>query len=293
MLQFKTIIEEKECEDLWEDFSKKRILWDLWDFRFCFHNKNFEFNFILGFDGNGKEGIIPLVYDKDYSTYTYFGDTFPEQNKFFLKDKKKLNIFLENCPNDTQIYYIDSEEAKYYDFKVSDKRFFLGWEKYGHSFENYLRSFNKKHRKNLNYDLRKLVNEGYVMERNKIRDFEKLVDLNKKIFGKNSDYSEEYFINDMKQLINTANEKNILDLLSIQINNKTEAVGLGVYYNKIYYVLGTGRNPRIKNLGKLLITEQIKSAISHNCSKVDFMSTEANWKELWNLDSEQMYEFEN
>jgi len=292
MLQFKTITGERECESLWRNFSKKQILWDLWDFRLCFHKKNFEFNFILAFDEKRIEGMIPLVYDNDYSTYTYFGDTFPEQNKFFMKDKKNLKIFLENCPKDTQIYYIDTEEAKYHDFKSGDKRYFLNLEKYEYSFDNYLRSFNKKHRKNLNYDLRKLGKEGYVMERNKIEDFEKLVELNKKIFGKNSDYNEEDFIKEMKQLINTANEKNILDLLSVKINNRTEAVGFGVYYNGIYYVLGTGRNPRIKNLGKLLITEQIKSAISHNCSKIDFMSTEANWKELWNLDSEQMYEFE-
>lgn len=192
-----------------------------------------------------------------------------------------------------QIYYIDAEEAKYYGFKVGDKRYFLDLKKYGNSFENYIKSFTKKHRKNLNYDLRKLKEKGYVIECNKIKDFDKLVDLNKQIFGKYSDYNEEDFIKSMKQLTNIANKKNILDLLSLKINNRTEAVGLGVYYNNIYYVLGTGRNPKIKNLGKLLITEQIKSAISHNCSKLDFMSTEANWKELWNLDSEQMYEFEN
>ena len=84
MLKFKIITSEKECLKLWEEFSPKQILWDLWDFRFCFHKKSFQFNFILGVDGGKREGIIPLVYDDEYDTYTYFGDTFPEQNKFFL-----------------------------------------------------------------------------------------------------------------------------------------------------------------------------------------------------------------
>jgi len=83
----------------------------------------------------------------------------------------------------------------------------------------------------------------------------------------------------------------MLEILSIKINNKSEAVGMGVIYNKCYYVLGVGRNIEIKNLGKLLIAEQIKSAISHKCKEVDFLSTESNWKELWNLDFEQMYEY--
>ena len=84
----------------------------------------------------------------------------------------------------------------------------------------------------------------------------------------------------------------MVDVISIKIGNNTEAVGLGVFYNNVYYVLGIGRNVEIKNLGKLLITEQIKSAIGLKCNEVDFLSTESGWKELWNLGSEQMYEFE-
>ena len=292
MLRFKTITEEKECRNLWEEFSKKQILWDLWDFRFCFHNKSSEFNFILGSNGKKKEGVIPLIYDKDYATYTYFGDTFPEQNKFFLKDKGNLKLFLKNCPRDTQIYYIDNEESKYYDFKAGDIRYVLDLIKYGNSYQNYFKSFSRKHRKNLNYDLNKLKEKGYIIEKNKIDDFDRLVELNKERFGKDSDYNEDDFLDSMKKLINIVNIKNLLDLISIRINNKVEAVSLGVYYNDIYYVLGFGRSVEINNLGKLLITEQIKSAINHKCNKVDFLSTESNWKELWNLDSELMYEFE-
>ena len=68
-------------------------------------------------------------------------------------------------------------------------------------------------------------------------------------------------------------------------------MGFGAFYNKCYYVLGVGRNPKIKNLGKLLIAEQMKNAILHKCDEIDFLSTESNWKNLWNLESEQMYQF--
>jgi len=293
MLKFKIVTDEKECRGLWEQFSEKQTLWDLWDFRSCFHNDNSEFNFILGFDGKKKEGIIPLVYDKDYTTCIYFGDTFPEQNKFFLKDKSNLKLFLKNCPRDTQIYYIDNEESKYYDFKVGDIRYFMDLKKYESSFEIYLKSFNKKHRKNLKYDLKKLKEKGYIIEHNKIKDFEKLVELNKERFGKESDYYDKNFISSIFKLINVADNMNMLNMMSIKIDNNVEAVSLGVFYNNEYNVLSLGSNLKINNLGKLLIAEQIKSAIRLKCNKIDFMSTEANWKILWNLDSEQMYEFEN
>lgn len=293
MPRFKTVTDENECRKLWEKFSPKQVLWDFWDFRFCFHGKNFSFNFILGLDGESKIGLLPLVFDKSCDTYTYFGDTFPEQNKFLLQDKRNIGFFLKSCPKNTQIYYLDSGEAKYFPFAVSDKRYFLDLKKYGNSFGNYLKSFKKKHRKNLNYDLKKLREKGYILEHNNMDDVARLIELNKIVFGEDSDYNEEDFILSIKQLADVSNKKNILDMISIKICNNVEAVSFGVFFNKVYYVLSVGRNPEINNLGKLLIAEQIKSAINQKCNKIDFMSTDSNWKELWNLDSEQTYFFEN
>ena len=293
MLNFETFTDEKECKELWEKFSPKLILWDLWNFRSCFHNSNFSFNFICGFEGKNKVGLLPLVFDEEYKTHIYFGDTFPERNKFYLKDKKNIKLFLENCPDDTQIYYIDAEDAKYYDFKKGDRRYFLNLNKYGNSFENYVGSFKKKHRKNLNYDLKKLKELKYTVERNKLKHVELLAEMNKKQFGRESDFNDKDFVSSIAKLADRADKMHILDLLTIKVNNKAEAAGLGVFYNQIYSVLCVGRNPEIKNLGKLLISEHIKSAISCNCKEIEFMSTKSNWKELWNLDSEQMYEFEN
>jgi hypothetical protein len=187
--------------------------------------------------------------------------------------------------------YIDAKEAKHYDFKSGEKRYFLNLKKYENNFDNFLKSFTKKHRKNLRYDLKKLNEKSYEIKKNNLDDFKKLVETNVTRFGKDSDYNNEEFVLSMKKLVDSANKMKILDIISVSIKDKTEAIGLGVVYNKCYYVLGVGRNPEIKNLGKLLITEQIKSAIQNNCDEVDFLSTESNWKELWNLDWEQMYEY--
>ena len=111
MLNFETVTDEKVCKELWEKFSPKLILWDLWNFRSCFHNSNIRFNFICGFEGKNKVGLLPLVFDKEYNMHMYFGGTFPEQNKFYLKDKKNIKLFLENCPDETLLYYIDAEDA--------------------------------------------------------------------------------------------------------------------------------------------------------------------------------------
>lgn len=293
MSKFKVIKDKNKCEGLWNKFSPNKVLWDLWDVRLCFHSKNFVFYFILGYEKDEEVGLIPLVLEKKSRVYTYFGDTFPEQNKFFLKDKSKLSLFLKQCPLDTQIYYIDNEEKDFYNFNPSEKRYFLNFKKYGNDIENYLKTFTKKHRKNLRYDLKKLKEKNYRIKINEIGEFDTLVKFNELRFGKESNYNDINFYQSMKKLIDFSKRKNILHMITVKFNNKTEAIGIGIIYNKIYYVIGSGRNLEIKNLGKLLIYEQIMSALKNKCNEIDFLSTESKWKELWNFDSEQMYEFIN
>src|SRR3989338_384739 len=122
MAKFKVITEESKCKAIWEKYSENRTLCDLWEFRSCFHTKDFKLNFILGTENGKLIGVLPLVSSKFDGSFTYFGDDFPEQNKLLVEDKKNAELFFENCPKDTQIYYISSEEAKYYNFELGDKR---------------------------------------------------------------------------------------------------------------------------------------------------------------------------
>ena len=311
MKKFEIIKDEKGCKELWNKFSPNEILWDLWDFRHCFHNKNFDFHFIACAENSKITGLMPLVYDKSNKHYTYFGGWFPEQNRFFLEDKKKLALFLEKCPKNTKISYIKKSEKDFYNFTSDEKRYFLNFVKYSSNndllpnlrvlenskfakqilFDNYLKTFTKKHRKNFRYDLKKLKEKNYAIKINNVEDFSKLIEFNKQRFGEKSDYHDKIFVESMKKLMESAQKKNVLHMMSVMFNEKTEAVGLGVIYNKVYYVIGIGRNVEIENLGKLLIFEQIMNALEQNCNEIDFLSTESGWKELWNLDSEQMYKF--
>lgn len=290
MLRFKTITAEGECKRLWEKFSAKKGIWDLWDFRHCFHTSNFRLNFILGMKDGEEIGIMPLVHDMNDGDYVYFGGGFPERNRIMIEDKSMLPDFLENCPKGTFLYYIDASDG-HFDFEEGDKRYFLTLGKYGHDFSRYLATFNKKHRKNLNYDLKKLKETGYSLVFNDFDDFGAFMEMSKARFGAESDYNDADFARSMQKAIGLACRMGILEMISVRIDGKTKAVGIGIVYNGCYYVLGNARNAGVKNIGKLLIAEQIKSAILRKCDEIDFLSTESNWKELWNLESEQMLEY--
>ncbi|MBU0615732.1 MAG: GNAT family N-acetyltransferase [Nanoarchaeota archaeon] len=285
----KVVKDIKECELLWNKFSPKLSLFDLWDYRFCFYAAyKFEPYFIT--DDNG---LLPLWYETPEKYYTFFGGNFPETNKFFIKDKSKIKDFLKACPKETSLFYLDKSEAEFIKLEKADPKFYLDMSKFNNDIEKYIGSFDKKHRKNLRYDLRHLEELGLSFRHNQIEDMQLLGKLNMSRFGKESDYSETEMLASMQELANTAAKQGKMNLISCVINANVESVELGVVHNNVYTVLSCGRNPNIKNLGKRMILQHIKDALDKKISIIDFMSYESGWKKLWHLEEEPMFEWHN
>lgn len=282
------------CQKLWKEFSPQSHLFDLWEYRLCFY-KGYSYQpyFIVGLDLGKPAGILPLWFEKKGSFYTFFGGTFPEPNNFFIEDKSKISNFVEQCPRYTALYYIEESETTYYPFREGEPKFYLEMRKYNNDINQFISSFSKKHRKNLRYELRQFEKRGYSTRYNHLEDFEKMIALNQKRFKKSSDFNEQEMVVSMKELMYLAYHQNKLNMISLIINGQVEAVELAVIHNNCYYVLCGGRNLEIENIGKLMIVEHIKRALSRNISKLDFLSSESGWKKLWHLETEKLFEFSN
>lgn len=292
---FKQITDLEECKRLWEKFSPKKSVWDLWDITYSFHKgykaKSF---FILGLDNDKKIGILHLQYGEDGENwYDFFGGNYPERRTFYINDKKLINTFLEQAPEDISLDYIDSSEKDFIKgIEESEPTYSLNLEKYNHDIENYFKTFNKKHRKNLKYDIRQLEKLDYQVLWNVKDHLDRLAELNKLKFKEESNFNEPEFYGSIKLLLDAAEKLGILHLLSVKINKNVEASQIALFYNNTYHVLTGGSNPEIKNLGKLLIVEHIKKAIRLKAKLIDFMSTDSGWKKLWNLEETMMYKYE-
>lgn len=282
------------CHRFWERFSPSASLFDFWEYRLPFYKGyGYQPYFIIGRQSGRDCGLLPLWYEKKRKFYTFFGGTFPEPNTFFIPKKSQINLFLDQCPKPTKLYYINQSEANFYPFAKSDPHFFLEMKEYHDDLAYYFSSFGKKHRKNLLYDLRQLEKLGYSFQKNHLDDFEIMVELNKKRFKKDSDFEEKEMIVSMKTLMQTAHRQRKLNLISVKIGRRPEAVGMAVINQGCYWVLSSGRNPEIENIGKLLIVGHIKSALALGISKIEFLSTESGWKKLWHLQEEALFEFVN
>ena len=290
-MEFKICQDSTECKKLWNSFSSSERLFDLWEFRICFYDDNEQTpHFIAGYDKEKLIGVLPLCFVISQGIYTYFGGWFPERNKFFLKDKQHLQKFLEQVPKNTLIEGIDSSEGQFYNFLEDEYTYFLDLKRFGNDFEKYFSSFDKKKQKNITRDIKSIPK--YNLFRNRTKDFARLVELNRMQHEDDSKFNDDAIAKGIQKLIEFAKKKKALDLISVEINGKTEAVDLGIIYNKWYYSLIGGVNTRkIPNLGKLMIILDIKAAIEKKADCIDFSATSGHWKSAWNFQKEMLLKF--
>lgn len=291
-MNFKICSDINECKSLWNSFSPNERLFDIWDFRVCFFDEQVhEPYFIVGYGANVVEGFLPLVFDKTNGMYSYFGGWFTaERNNLYIKDKKNIGEFLEQCPNNTLLEGLDPEEKEYYNFTDDEFTHYLDLSDYNCDFETYFRSLDKKRRKNLRHELNSIPD--FKIRTNRLKDCQRLVELNIKGFGDDSKFNDISIKNGIFKLAKLANKKKILDMISVEIEGKIEAVDIGVFLNNRYFSLIGGSNYRsIPNLGKLMTVLDIKQAIAKGAKLIEFGATADHWKKMWKFDKEMLLKF--
>ena len=286
MPEFRRVSDIGECRRLWEQFSRDSRFFNTWEYRACFYDpKVHELNFIVCTEGGEPKALLPLWRQKGFSYYEWFGGEFPECNVFMAEDEKYIPILLNEAPKDIWLPYIEISYEKFVEPCEHESSFIVNLEKYGNSLEGYLATFNKKHRKNLKRDMKILADDKKpVLERNRIEDFDRLVELNRQRFSDSSFMADDAFIAGLRKLLMLALERGELEMLSVHIDSKPEAVEAAISKDGTYTVLLGGNNLKISNIGKYLTLEHIKNAIAKGDKVVDFLADDCGWKKLWNMD---------
>ncbi len=289
-----------ECKKIWKRLSKGNTIWNLWEVVYSLYDKSIHEPYFIILKEKKKEiGVVPLWFDKEVKIYYYFGGIYPENRVLWFD----INLFpevFEKMPGITKIFDFNLEIAKkimnkfprlskY--FPESDCRYYLNLKKCNYSLDEYMKSFNKKHRKNFKNDLKNLEKFDYQLVWETTEHFDEFISLSIKRFEKESDMTDSQFVKEFKKFLNVLKKKNLLHTIIVMINGKVEGIEFGAFFNRRYYILNGSHNREYKNLGKLLIIEHIKKAASLKADIVDFLVGEANWKQLWNFEKEPTYDF--
>ena len=291
-MNFKICKDIEECKTLWNLFSPNERLFDNWDYRACFFDENeHEPHFVVGYNANGIGGFIPLVYVKGKNQYNYFGGWFTaERNLLFVKDKTKLVNFLEQCPKNTYVEGLDPKEGDYYNFLSDEYTHYLDLSRYDYSFETYFSSLDRKRQKNLKYEIKNLPE--HKIYTNRIKDLKRLIELNIKVFENDSQFNDKSITNGILNLVKLLSKNGILDMISVEIDDKVEAVDIGAVFNGRYYALiGASNYQKIPNLGKLMTVLDIKNAIAKKTISIEFGATADHWKNMWGFDKDMLLKF--
>ncbi|MGB6838660.1 MAG: GNAT family N-acetyltransferase [Microgenomates group bacterium] len=290
-LQVEVVSPIYDCKKLWEEFSPNLTLFDTWDFRLAFLEGYNRTPYFLTLK-NSLENIalLPLWYEEDNKQYTWFGSTWQEENKFFVKDELMIPILLAICPSPVILNAISTELSSWAKEVIKltpdDPKYILSLDNIG-SIDDYLSTLKKKKRYNLKRDRRIIESQNPKVIFNRFDDFDTLIDLNITRFeekGEDTDWEDPRRIETFRRVIDLGNtgESYQTRMLTVVIDNKVAAVDLIATFNGCYYPLKCGYD--IKNfpgIGNYVNLLEIEDAISLGMKKMDFLEIGYGWKDKW------------
>src|SRR3990167_199798 len=101
----------EECNILWEKFSPKKSIFDLWDFRLAWHT-GYEYKpyFYTLYEGKKPLGFLPLCYNKENKRYEWWGTNWMEDCDIYVEDEKLIDLLLFTAPAPI---HLNAIKAKY------------------------------------------------------------------------------------------------------------------------------------------------------------------------------------
>ncbi|HUW24700.1 MAG TPA: GNAT family N-acetyltransferase [Patescibacteria group bacterium] len=273
------------CHQLFEEFSPKRTLFELWGFRYAFYlgDKNQPVFLIFERD-NEPLGLLPLWYEKDKDELRWFGSWWQEGNTFWLKEKSLIPIIFSLFPQKVLLnaIYVSPRTAKKFGLLADDPKFLLSLDEYP-NLETFLQKFDRKKRYNLKRDQRLILAKNPQTVYNRFKDIKKLFDLSIKRF---QDLDESAFVREerreaFREIIKQTGEYEAR-MVSTEINGKVVGTDLVCIHKGVYYALNGAydlkRHPGLGNYTNLLL---IQDAINLGAKAVDFLEVSYGWKEDW------------
>lgn len=278
----------EECYVLWDTFSLKESLFDLWDFRYSWWEgyKCIPYFYTI-YEGKIPLALLPLWFDVDAKRFEWFGSAWMEDNVFMVKDEYFINVLLKLIPKTMYLNSIDVMPHKIIeDVAVrNDKDKYMSDLKMFSSMEEYLAILKKKHRYNLKRDYYRIKNFSPRIEitdgKKYSEAFSDIVKLSLQRFNgeEKSDFRFKEYVN-VGQAILKNSALYHCKLIKVLIRDYLAAVDLIVTYNNRYYMLIGGANDveRFPGIGNFMVYSEFEDAIKNKYEVVDCLQMDYSWK---------------
>ncbi len=283
MVRIETDLET--CHQLFEEFSPKRTLFELWEFRYAFYLGDKNQPVFLIFEREGEPiGLLPLWYEKDKDELRWFGSWWQEANTFWIKDKSLIPAIINLFPQKILLnaISISPRTAKKLGFVADDPKYLLSLEEYP-TLDSFLQKFNKKKRYNLRRDQKIVLSHNPKTVINRLSDIEKLFQLSIKRFANKDEsaFAHAERRKTFREIVRRAKDYEPR-MISTEINGRVVGVDLVAIHKGIYYSLNGAYDlkhyPGLGNYSNFVL---IQDAINLGLKAVDFLEVSYGWKEDW------------
>jgi len=282
------------CHQLFEEFSPKKTLFELWGFRYAFYLGRKNQPVFLVFERENQPiGLLPLWYEKEKDELRWFGSWWQEANTFWFKQRSLIPIACSLFPSKILLnaLYLTPRTAQKMGFLADDPKYLLDLVQYP-TIDSFLQKFNRKKRYNLRRDQKIILSHHPKTYINRFADIENLFKLSISRF-KNKDgsaFASKERRETFRQIIKQAGEYEAR-IISTEINHKIVGVDLVALYKGVYYALNGAYDlenyPGLGNYTNLLL---IQDAINLKAKSVDFLEVSYGWKESW-FESIPLFQF--
>jgi hypothetical protein len=294
-LRMEVFSDVKICFQLWDEFSPKKSLFDLWDFRAAFYRAyKPELHFILLKSGETKIGLLPLWYEDWDKKYFWFGGWWQEDNKFFVRDQIFIPILSEICPKPILLNTISvpacrnmGEASNFVTLIPDDPKYVLDLRGMK-ILDDYLKKLKKSRRHSLKKDKARIERQNPQIIINNFSDLKYLFKLSSQRCrekGQHSDwdeYPEDKAV--FRYVIRMAGKKAgyEIKMITVKIGRKVAGVDLIAVTKDCYYALICGYNVKdFSGIGNYFNTLEIEDALKIGVKKIDFLENNYQWKDRW------------
>lgn len=291
-----------ECFYLWDRFSPKKNLFELWDFCFAWSKGlNSKPYFYTLYEGKKPLGVLPLSFDDEDKRFEWFGCEWLENHKFFVEDQKIIDLLLAVAPSPlflNSIAQFDGTDKLALHGTVTDDPDDRNVKDISHvsSLEELMKTFTKKHRYNLKYDYRRLIKSGVKTEMIETKDpalLEEMTEMNKQRFnGIDKDISYvDRFQEAFKLIIKNAG---LYGFKYVKVGGQTgtASIDMVITYKDVYYPLtGSNNVEKFNGIGNFMTYIELEDAINNKFKIVDILQEDHGWKHRY-FDKIPLFVFE-
>lgn len=307
-IKIEVISDLSNCKKIWNTYSKKRTIWDLWEIRkILIDVYKFPLHFVVGTVKGEIKGVLPLWYNKILNQFEWITDGWIERNYAFGNDRDVISVLLKNIKGKISLEAISPDDIDLFDksiIKSDSDHYGLDIGEIKNSWDGFLLSLPRKKRQNINRDIRSIFQMNPVIRYDLANDLQKLFDLSvlrmRQKVKKHDDEEisvyetpeSDIYKSFIKELWNRKGNEYNARIISVTIKNKIVSCDFNLVYKNQYYPLHSGIDvDSASGIGTFANMLDIKDAINYKCNYVDFCMEDHHWKHTW-FKSDPMFKIE-